>query len=395
MELKEVMDALDKIEGKMDETSKSNTAELKRLGDEQTKFARQILELQQNGLKAQAPARVKSAGESFVESEGFKAFAGGSTQKARVELKEGEAGGTETPAAPTAENPIMTPTGGIIQAYRRPGIMPGAFRPLTIEGLFPSLPIATNAFEYVKEKDDGFVNGAAFVAEGAQKPFGSTSFETVTGTVKTIAHLARVSKQLMADGPALVAYINQRLVYGVDLVVEDQLISGDGTGQNLSGIFTAGNFTAHGATAADLPSAGPTLFDLILFAKTKVEKAFFRPNVILLNPVNWSQMLMMKNSSGDYYLGHPASVAPKTLWGLPIWTTPAIPEGKFMVGDFTQAATLWTRQGMTVETFEQDVDNVQKNLVTIRAERRLGFGIERVAALVGGDLALPAAGKKA
>ena len=62
-----------------------------------------------------------------------------------------------------------------------------------------------------------------------------------------------------------------------------------------------------------------------------------------------------------------------------------------MVGDFTQAATLWTRQGMTVELFEQDVDNVQKNLVTIRAERRLGFGIERVSALVGGDLALPAA----
>ena len=46
---------------------------------------------------------------------------------------------------------------------------------------------------------------------------------------------------------------------------------------------------------------------------------------------------------------------------------------------------------MTVELFEQDVDNVQKNLVTIRAERRLGFGIERVSALVGGDLALPAA----
>lgn len=388
MELKEVMEALDKIEGKMDETSKSNTAELKKLGDEQTKFARQILELQQNGVKTQAPARVKSAGESFVDSDGFKAFAGGSAQKARVELK-------EEGADATADSTILTPTGGVIQAYRRPGVMPGAFRPLTIEGLFPSLPIATNAFEYVKETDDGFENGAKFVAEGAQKPFGKTAFETVTGTVKTVAHLARVSKQLMADGPALVAYINQRLVYGVDLVVEDQLVSGDGTGQNLSGIFTDGNFTAHGATAVDLPAAGATLFDLILFAKTKVEKAFFRPNVILLNPVNWSQMLMMKNGSGDYYLGHPASVAPKTLWGLPIWTTPAIPEGKFMVGDFTQAATLWTRQGMTVETFEQDVDNVQKNLVTIRAERRLGFGIERVAALVGGDLALPAAGKKA
>lgn len=386
MEFKEVLDALDKIEGKMSETAASNKERLDELGEQQRKFANQILELQQKGVKVQGEKpEAKSAGDQFIAADGFKAFAAGSTQKTRVELSE-----TFAKSETTALNPITTPTGGIIQAYRRPGIMPGAFRPLTIEGLFPSLPISTNSFEYVKERDDGFVNGAAFVAEAAQKPFGSTSFETVTGTIKTIAHLARVSKQLMADGPALVAYINQRLVYGIDLVVEDQLVSGDGTNQNLTGIFASGNFTPHGATTADLPAKNATLFDLILFAKTKVEKAFFRPNIILLNPVNWSQMLMEKNASGDYYLGHPASVAPKTLWGLPIWTTPAIPQGKFMVGDFTQAATLWTRQGMTVELFEQDVDNVQKNLVTIRAERRLGFGIERVSALVGGDLALPA-----
>ena len=381
MEFKEVLDALDKIEGKMSETAASNKERLDELGEQQRKFANQLLDLQQKGVKVQGEkTEVKSVGDQFIAADGFKTFAAGATQKAHVELHEVVAKGDQA-----ALNPITTPSGSVIQAYRRPGVLAGAYRPLTIEGLFPSLPISTNSFEYVKEKDDGFVNGASFVAEGAQ-----TSFETVTGTIKTIAHLARVSKQLMADGPALVAYINQRLVYGIDLVVEDQLVSGNGTGQNLTGIFTTGNFTPHGATTADLPAKNATLFDLILFAKTKVEKAFFRPNIILLNPVNWSQMLMEKNASGDYYLGHPASVAPKTLWGLPIWTTPAIPQGKFMVGDFTQAATLWTRQGMTVELFEQDVDNVQKNLVTIRAERRLGFGIERVSALVGGDLALPA-----
>ena len=130
---------------------------------------------------------------------------------------------------------------------------------------------------------------------------------------------------------------------------------------------------------------------MILYAKSKVEQAFFRPNVILLNPMDWTMLQMVKNSSGDYYLGHPASVAPKYLWGLPVWTTPAIAQNKFLVGDFNQAATLWTRQGMTVEAFEQDQDNVQKNLVTISAERRLGFGIERPYALCGGVLTVPSA----
>ena len=219
MEFKEVLDALDKIEGKMSETAASNKERLDELGEQQRKFANQLLDLQQKGVKVQGEkTEAKSAGDQFIAADGFKAFAAGATQKAHVELQEVVAKGDQA-----ALNPITTPTGGIIQAYRRPGIMPGAFRPLTIEGLFPSLPISTNSFEYVKERDDGFVNGAAFVAEAAQKPFGSTSFETVTGTIKTIAHLARVSKQLMADGPALVAYINQRLVYGIDLVVEDQL----------------------------------------------------------------------------------------------------------------------------------------------------------------------------
>ena len=383
-EMKSLLEAVDRIEGKMSETAKSNETELKRLGDEQVKLARQMLELQQKGIQGQKDTEVKTAGDMVVDTDHFKAFRDGSAQKARIEL-------AEAFDKKDATNPITTPTGGVLQAYRRPGILPGAFRPLTIEGLFPTIPVTTNAFEYVQEKEAENVNGAAFVAEGAQKPFGSTAFETKTGTIKTIAHLARVSKQLMADAPALVAYINQRLMYGIDLVVEDQLVTGDGTGQKLSGILHTGNYTDHGVTALKHLPKNPTTFDLILLAKSKVEQAFFRPNVILLNPSDWSAMLMEKNASGDYYLGHPASVAPKTLWGLPVWTTPAMAAGKFLVGDFNQAATLWTRQGMTVEMFEQDSDNVQKNLVTIRAERRLGFGVERVKAMCGGTLTIPSA----
>ena len=383
-DMKSILEAVERVEGKMSETAKSNEAELKRLGDEQVKLARQMLELQQKGIQGQKDTEVKTAGDMVVDTDHFKAFRDGSAQKARIEL-------AEAFDKKDATNPITTPTGGVLQAYRRPGILPGAFRPLTIEGLFPTIPVTTNAFEYVQEKEAENVNGAAFVAEGAQKPFGSTAFETKTGTIKTIAHLARVSKQLMADAPALVAYINQRLMYGIDLVVEDQLVTGDGTGQKLSGILHTGNYTDHGVTALKHLPKNPTTFDLILLAKSKVEQAFFRPNVILLNPSDWSAMLMEKNASGDYYLGHPASVAPKTLWGLPVWTTPAMAAGKFLVGDFNQAATLWTRQGMTVEMFEQDSDNVQKNLVTIRAERRLGFGVERVKAMCGGTLTIPSA----
>lgn len=381
MEIKEISDALDRIEGKMKDTSEANKAELKRLGDEQVKLSRQLIEVQQNAVKAVAPkAEVKTAGALVAESAAVRAFIDGSATKARMELAETKA---------TATDPIVTPTGGV-QAYRRPGVLAGAFRPFTIEALFPNIPVASNAYEYVKEKDDGFVNGAAPVAEGAQKPFGSTGFELISGTIKTVAHLARISKQLMEDAPALEAYINQRIVYGVDLAVEDQITTGDGNGQNLSGIFTSGNYTPHAATLADLGTTNATLLDLILFAKTKVEQNYFRPNAILMNPLNWSKLQMLKNGSADYYLTSPASIAQPQLWGLPVVTTQAVAVDTFMVGDFSAAGTVWARTGMTVELFEQDSDNVEKNLITIRAERRLGFGIERPAALCGGALTVPA-----
>lgn len=382
MELKEISDSLDRIEGKMKDTSEANKAELKRLGDEQVKLSRQLIEVQQNAVKAVAPkAEVKTAGALVAESAAVRAFIDGSATKARMELAETKA---------TATDPIVTPTGGV-QAYRRPGVLAGAFRPFTIEALFPNIPVASNAYEYVKEKDDGFVNGAAPVAEGAQKPFGSTGFELISGTIKTVAHLARISKQLMEDAPALEAYINQRIVYGVDLAVEDQITTGDGNGQNLSGIFTSGNYTPHAAKLADLGTTNATLLDLILFAKTKVEQNYFRPNAILMNPLNWSKLQMLKNGSADYYLTSPASIAQPQLWGLPVVTTQAVAVDTFMVGDFSAAGTVWTRTGMTVELFEQDSDNVEKNLITIRAERRLGFGIERPGALCGGALTVPSA----
>lgn len=383
METKQVYDALKNLEQKLSAVETGNNATLNEFGEQQRKFARQLLEIQQKGLPAGGVDVSKSVGDDIVESEPFKLFGQGLSMKARFDVAE------KAPEVKSLANPITTPTGGIVQAYRRPGILPGAFRPLTIESLFPTIPVTTNAVEYVQENEGEFTNGAKFVEEGGQKPFGSTKFELKTSNIRTIAHLARVSKQLMADAPALVAYINQRLIYGVDLVVEDQLISGDGSGQNLTGILNAGSFTAHGATKADLGGAECTLFDLMLFAKTKVEDAFFRPNCFLMNPSDWSALQMLKNKSGDYYLGHPSSNSPKLIWGLPVWTTPAVAKGKFLCGDFNAAATIYTRQGMTVEAFEQDSDNVQKNLITLRAERRLGFGVERAKALCGGDFSIP------
>ncbi|MBS4847117.1 phage major capsid protein [Turicimonas muris] len=390
-EMKSVLAALEAIEKKMSENVSKE--EVKALEEKQEKLSKQILDLQQKGLKLELPQtkQVKTVGELVVEHEAFKNYLNGNATKCRFEIPEfkAEESGSQTPATPTVQNPMLTPTGGVVPAYRRPGILGLPQRQLSIEGLFPSSPISSNSFEYVRET--GFLNKAAVVAEGSAKPFSSISFDVKTGKVHTVPHLAKVSKQMLEDAPALIAYLNTRMTYGVDLVVEDLLISGAGGDTTLPGIFTTGNYTDVGASKADLGGSSATLYDLILLAKTKIQKARFHPNLILLNPTDWMKMCVVKNSSGDYYTGGPVNSVVNTLWGLPVLDTEAIPEGKFMVLDTTQAATVWRRSGLVIEMFEQDSDNVQKNLVTIRAERRLGFSIERPEALVGGTLAIPTA----
>jgi HK97 family phage major capsid protein len=56
------------------------------------------------------------------------------------------------------------------------------------------------------------------------------------------------------------------------------------------------------------------------------------------------------------------------------------------VGAFSQALTKYDREGVVVEMSDSDGDNFTKNLITIRAERRLALANERPAMIRAGDL---------
>jgi HK97 family phage major capsid protein len=73
--------------------------------------------------------------------------------------------------------------------------------------------------------------------EGALKAQSDLSFGMVTTTVKTIAHWFKASKQVLSDIPLLQSYINGRAIYGLKYKEEEQILAGDGTGQNLLGLI--------------------------------------------------------------------------------------------------------------------------------------------------------------
>lgn len=312
----------------------------------------------------------RTAGERFVEDEGFKAFAGQTRPRGRHIVEVKDITSLTTDAAGSV--------GTLVQPQRVGGIeLPQ--RRMTIRALLAQGRTASNSIEYDKEKV--FTNSAAPVAEGAAKPQSELQYEEATAPVRTIAHWMRASVQILADVPALRSIIDQRLRYGLSFVEEQQLLNGSGSGQNLEGLITAATaYSAPGSLTASTP------IDVVRLMILQVALAEFPANGIVMNPIDMAAIEMTKDTAGGYLIGDPQGTMQKRLWGLPVVETQAIAVDKSLVGAFDLAAQIFDRQDATVEVSTEDQDNFVKNKVTIRAEQRLALAIYREAALVYGDL---------
>ena len=379
-----VIKALEGVEAKLDAFAQKAEAEAKaagsqsietknaieKLGQSQLEFAQRLAAIEQKGSRgSDEQSKPASIGSEFVGSAQYKSFVEGSARAIKLEVKNTTTG-TDTTVPPD----------------RRPGVVSGAARQFRVEAILNQAPTTSNAIEFTREAT--FVNNAAETAEAGAKPETDITFTLVTVPVRTIAHWLRISRQLAADNAALAAYINTRMMYGVNLRVENQLVSGNGTGANISGLYNSGNFTPHGYTAATMTSwlSGWTRIDLLRRVLSDCQLADFPPNAILLNPADWAIIEVIKGSDGRYIVGDPANGAPPSLWGIPVVPTAAIAADNFLMGAFDMAATMYNRDGVTVALSEEDATNFTTNLVTVRAERRVALAVERPASLRGGDL---------
>ena len=387
-DLDTILKSLDEVGAKINEIDADGKAsvaavkeELKKLGEEQVKFARELAALQQASADgaAESDSRVKSIGEKFTESANYKAFSA-NTRDVRgarhiVSTK------SDSPTVSTVSPAINRNT--IAAPYQLAGIWGAPEQQLIVENLIPHIPVSSSAVEYLKHT--GFTNNAGVVAEGAAKAESTFEFDLATANVVTIAHWTKITEQLAADAPAVTAYINAKMMYGLQLKVDNQIISGTGTSTQLGGFLKSGNHTDY-SSAVTIPT-GANLMDFALLIKTKLDTLGYPPKVLLLNPADWAGLALLKDTQKRYLLGGPAGVTTKSLWGLPVETTASVPSGKYVMADFALGSTIYDRQEVALE-IDREGDDFRKNLLTIRVERRLGLGVEDAAAIAGGDWSL-------
>ncbi len=216
---------------------------------------------------------------------------------------------------------------------------------------------------------------------------GSFAFQTTPGSLKsqldydytkvdlTVDYLAGfvvIAKQMLQDLPFLQSQVASDLV-------EDY-------NRTESNVF----FNQLTAAATGVNTAAQTVYaEKIVQWIANMLEADYEPNGIVTSATNWATLMNTKPS--DYSLpggGNAITIAADgTIYflGIPVYvaTTSYIGANRTLVGDFSYAKILQA-DGLKTNIYEQDSDNVRRNVVTIKTEARVGLAVLRTDAFIYG-----------
>jgi HK97 family phage major capsid protein len=182
---------------------------------------------------------------------------------------------------------------------------------------------------------------------------------------------------MLEDVSFIRSYLDARLRLGVQLTEDDQLLNGSLVAPDIIGIRNRTGLAADVVRGATESVADAIFRQIMAIANT----AMVMPDGIVMNPVDWASVPLMKNSTGDYIGDGPfTSVVTPTLWGLPVAVTTAIESGVALVGAFGSAAQVFRKGGVRVDSSNSHQDFYTRNLVAVRAEERLALAVYRPAA---------------
>lgn len=253
-------------------------------------------------------------------------------------------------------------------------------RPLMLRNLVTAGSTTSDTIEYVRVVST--TNAAAPVAEATAttgtsgtKPESTIVTAKVTEPVRTIAHWIPVTKRAMSDAAQIMTLIDNFLVYGLEEEVEDQMIAGDGTGENFTGLANVSGVQTQAAITGNLLAT-------LRQAKTKVRiTGRSVPNGYVMHPTDVERLDLLTDNENRYYWGGPGggmgmagmgSAGP--LWNLPVIESEAVPAGTAYVGDWKKSI-LWDREQSSITMTDSHGDFFIRNMVAILAELRAAFGV--------------------
>lgn len=335
---------------------------------------------------AEAP---RSLGQRFVEdaayAEWFKNIApsGHIAEKRQVQSPAVSLPGGFRLGASVVTGVSQTSGGALVFPDIQPGLVQLPFRPLTLRDIVTNLTTTSDSVEYVRVT--GYTNNAAMVAEATatsggsgSKPESALALLKVLETVKTVAHWIPATTRALADASQLRGLIDAFLLDGLAQEIEDQMVTGDGTGENFTGIAHVSGVQAQ-AWSSDLLETTRKARTLVRL----VGRA--RPTAYVFHPNDWEEIDLLQDNEARYFMGGPREIMTPRLWGLPVVESEAVTEGTGYIADW-RTVVLWDREQANIQVSNSHADFFTRNLIAILAESRHAMGVLRPEAIVSIDL---------
>lgn len=233
--------------------------------------------------------------------------------------------------------------------------------------------LEANTFEFLRQTVA--TNAADVVADGDPKPTSTYTFVPVEERARVIAHLSEpFPLRFLDDHSSVTQVLEQQMRRGVLQAVEHQVVHGDGTGEQFTGLL-------HTSGVTDVAYAGDPLTTLRR-AVTVLQGKDEAPTAWVLNPADAEELSLTREDGETGGFLFAEDFAGATVFGgvRRLVLSPAVASGTALLADWTQVR-LGVRQDAHVLAATQAGDLFRTNRVMLRAEGRYGLKFLRPQAL--------------
>ena len=376
------------IEAKTNDMLKAIDDNRVKVQDEVLALRSQVIDLAQKmstSPQGGSGADQKMLHEMIVESDAWKANQGKSnpTKMDPVTIGNFHHRGTRFFNTPIFNPNPLTNDQPLTPAERVPGIITPAEQRLYIRDLLPQARASSNLIEFASEatftnaaRPQGDVSPVGH-GEGEEKAEAAFTFSLANAPVVTIAHWIPASRQILSDAVMLQGHLSTRLLYGLKLEEEQELLTGTGAAGELNGLNNQAAAYSQGVT-------NDTILDTLLKAILQVSLSNYEASAFVLHPTNWFAAMLLKDTQNRYLFSDPQSMVAPRVWAKPVVASQTQTLGQFLCGAFSMGAQIWDKEDATVRISENVDDHFIRNMVAILAEERLALTVYRSTAFVYG-----------
>ena len=212
---------------------------------------------------------------------------------------------------------------------------------------------------------------AAMVAEGGTFPESTATFIERTMPIRKIGDTLPVTEEFGEDSALAAAELERFLDVNVNTIIDSQIINGDGTGQNLTGLLTS----APDYTPVASGIAGANIKDLVRKMRTAIIKgrgSKYNPDIVVMNSDTFDRYYLAKDLDNNYLF----DTLNGTIGGLFVVEDNNMPDNQLVVGD-RRFATIYEKGGVVLS---EGLVNAQftSDSKTIKARKRMAMLIRVV-----------------